>query len=287
MKNPTVRFILIVFALADAFLWYRIIFSSHVSTSVMHFLNIGQGDSELLELPGPVSLITDAGPDGSVVSEVDAVQGPRRRIDLAVITHPQADHFNGFNYLLGRYSIGAILINGRNDDPGVAEWYALLRKAKELDVPIITVGGGDRIHMGGTTVTFLSPDAGDLQSAELNDTGLVEYVKTPEFSALLTADTGFGVEKQLVERGSIRADILKVGHHGSKYSTSEEFLSAVKPAVSVIEVGKKNRYGHPGKETLERLSKFTKNIFRTDVNGRVSVIPKNGKLEVYAQFSKE
>jgi competence protein ComEC len=287
MKNPTIRFIITMFIVSDIFLWYRILGVPRVTSSAMHFLNIGQGDSELLELPGPVSLMTDAGPDGSVVSEMDAVSKTRRRIDLAVVTHPQADHFNGFNYLLGRYSIGAILLNGRNDDPGVAEWVMLLRKAKEFGVAVITVTGGDRIRIGSSTVTFLSPDAGDLQSAELNDTGLVEYVKTPQFSALLTADIGFGVEKQLVTRGGIRADILKVGHHGSKYSSSPEFLSAVNPAISIIEVGKKNRYGHPASVTLKRLSEVSQNIFRTDINGRVSVIPNNGKLEVYAQNANE
>ena len=110
----------------------------------------------------------------------------------------------------------------------------------------------------------------------------MELVKTPEFRTLLTADTGFNIEDWLVARhDDIRADVLKVAHHGSKYASDDAFLRAVDPAVAVIEVGAKNTYGQPGPSTLARLASATDAVvFRTDRDGTVEIYPEDGKLRV-------
>ena len=130
--------------------------------------------------------------------------------------------YNGYNYLLDSIFVGAFMVNGRDDDPPTASWSALLAKIHAEKIPMVTLARGDKITAGDSEDDILSPDSELVSSAELNDTGLVEFVKTPDLRTMLTADTGMNVEQFLLaRRDDIRADVLKVGHHGSKYATSE------------------------------------------------------------------
>jgi competence protein ComEC len=206
----------------------------------------------------------------------------KQYIDLALITHPQADHFNGYNFILDHYGVGAFLYNGRDDDPGVAAWTDLKNKIAAKHIPLITLAAGDSVRYAGNEVDILSPNPEFRESAELNDTGLVEMITTAHFRALFTADIGFNVENWLAQNiKDLHADILKVPHHGSKYSSGDAFLRAVDPSVAVIEVGAKNVYGQPGAATLARLASSTHaEIFRTDQNGTVEIYYENGKLMI-------
>jgi competence protein ComEC len=159
-----------------------------------------------------------------------------------------------------------------------------LEKIKAQNIPLVTLAAGDRVRYTENQIDFLSPDGNWIQSGELNDTGFVELVKAPAFRALLTADTGFNIEDYLVNKNiDIRADVLKVGHHGSKYSSGDAFLAAINPKVAVIEVGENNRYGHPTQETLARLAASVAKVFRTDQNGNIEIFAENGKLKVFAE----
>jgi competence protein ComEC len=274
--------LLVAFLALDIFVW-REIFAYNIPTEAKtYFLDVGQGDSELMVFPGGMTMMTDAGPTDAVLGSLEKALPGKRYIDLALITHPQTDHFNGYNFILDHYNVGAFLYNGRDDDPGVAEWTALKEKIKEKRIPFITLGAGDSIHYGNDEVDILSPNPEFDESAELNDTGLVEMVKTAHFSALFTADIGFNIEDWLVASvKDLRADILKVPHHGSKYSSSDAFLRSVNPSVAVIEVGAKNTYGQPGEATLARLASSTRSqVFRTDENGTVEIYYENQKLKV-------
>lgn len=278
---------LIIFALVvlDLLTWQGIISGRGAESPELYFLDVGQGDSELLVLPGGVKILTDSGPNQKVVGSLEKVLDPNDRyIDLAVITHPQLDHFNGFNDILSRYQIGAFIFNGRTDAAAIGEWETLMNKIKEKKIPLIVLASGDKIHFRENQVEIISPNRDFIQSAELNDTGLVELVKTPDFRALLTADIGANVENYLLKRFSaedLQVSILKVGHHGSKFSSSEDFLKAVEPRVAIIEVGSKNRYGHPTKEALERLKSSTNLIFRTDQSGNIKIVVEDNKLKIF------
>lgn len=263
--------------------WWNIVSSSNASrVARAYFLDVGEGDSELVVFPGNIKVMTDAGPDESVLASVGTVMpSGDDYIDLAVISHPQLDHFNGYYYLLDHYRIGAFIWNGRDDAPTVTEWAALLAKIRSKNIPIITLGGGDAIRYKNNEIDILSPDPDFAVSAELNDTVLVELVKTSGFRALLTADIGFNVEDHLLAQGKdLRADILKVAHHGSKFSSGDAFLKTVNPEIAVIEVGAKNKYGHPANETLARIASSTNAvILRTDQKGTIAIAAKNGKLK--------
>jgi competence protein ComEC len=129
---------------------------------------------------------------------------------------------------------------------------------------------------------MISPDSDFVQSGELNDTGLVELVKTPQLTSLFTADTGSNVEDSLLaNHADLRADILKIPHHGSKYASNSDFLRAVDPKIAVIEVGAKNSFGQPSKEALAHIASSTKaKIFRTDEDGTITITTKDGEIEV-------
>ena len=135
--------------------------------------------------------------------------------------------------------------------------------------------------MGEAVVTVLAPSPLEWESKELNDTALVFLIQTPEYRALYTGDIGANVEARLVRDYNLKANVLKVGHHGSRFSSSDQFLAEVLPDIAVIEVGK-NSYGHPTPAALGRLSKWAQAIFRTDQNGLVKIETKNNILNVSA-----
>lgn len=284
-NNSFNGFILVFFALffaVDFFVWSRIFFAKAADETQIRFLDVGQGDAELIIFPGNFKVLTDAGPDSKIIGELEKIPPlGDRYIDLAIISHPQLDHFNGFRYLLDRYRIGAFIYNGRSDTPGIQEWPDLISKIKKRGTPLIQLGAGDRIKHSGDKIDFLSPNSELIQSAELNDTGLVELIESRGLKALLTADIGAETEKYLVKHFNLRADILKVPHHGSRFSSSAVFLEAVKPKVAIIEVGNNNRYGHPTPETLKRLSNISAAIFRTDKNGQITASVIGEKLKIF------
>jgi competence protein ComEC len=279
--------LIIVLALAalTGFVWYLALFSRPIAEARIYFLDVGQGDAELLILPGGIKILTDAGPNQKILQSLQKVlPAGDRYIDIGVISHPQADHFTGFNYLLDNYKFGVFVFGGRSDSAGAGGWQTLLDKIKSQKIPLLTVSAGGGVKIGGNNISFLSPDNAYINSAELNDVGLVELIKTSSFRALLTSDTGVNIENYLIQKGvALKADILKVAHHGSKYSSGESFLEAVNPKVAVIEVGANNKYGHPTKDVLANLASVAAKIFRTDQNGSIEIFAENGKLKIFAE----
>ena len=284
-KLFTLPVIVTLFAL-NIFVWHTVSTNNRTARASLHILDVGQGDSELLLLPHNVAIVTDAGPDSTVAHSIARILPPTQHyIDIGIITHPQRDHYGGFKTLVDRYSFGAIVTNGREADNASREWKSLLEKIREKNILQIALQRGDRIRYESNSIEFLSPTPALRGSKELNDTGLVERVQTPDFSALLTADIGKKVEQLLLNnRDPIAADILKVGHHGSKFSSTKEFLDAVAPRAAAIGVGKNNTYRHPAAETLGRLEELSiRNVLRTDQHGTISIIPENGKLKIYTE----
>lgn len=274
-------FIFLALCGADVLLWHRILFAAQPAG--LYFLDVGQGDGTLLALEDGARILVDAGPDAQVARSLEAVL-PRNDwyIDLGVITHPQLDHFGGFQELLKRYTFGALVINGREADErgSGSPWVELKSLLEEHDIPLVVLHAGDRIRQGVEELTVFAPDTSLLQSAELNDTGFVMRADLRGVRALLTADVSALVEEYLIPHADLRADVLKVSHHGSKYSTGDALLAAVRPRIAVISVGRKNRYGHPAPETLARLTDSGIRVFRTDEYGTVHVTAQGGTARI-------
>lgn len=282
--DPISTGLLCALVVLDVAVWYQIAFRNFPTQPQISFFNVGQGDATLITLPGGVQMLVDAGPDGGISRVVEkALRSTDRRIDIGIVTHPERDHFGGFVSLLDRYQFGAMIINGR-DASGESEdeWQTLREKITARGIPLIVFEAGDGIRYGEHSAAFLSPDELLRESAELNDTGLVMLLHAPAFRLLLPADIGAAVEEHLAETQDIRADVLKVSHHGSKYSSSEAFLQAVSPAIAVISAGKSNRYGHPAPETLARLaSSSAARVFRTDTDGTVTILADGHTLKTF------
>ncbi|MDO8585357.1 MAG: hypothetical protein Q7R85_04575 [bacterium] len=280
---------LLLLAAADASLWFFVIAGNEtIRATQYYFLNVGQGDSELILFPrvggGTVKLLIDGGPDAKLSDELGKVLPANDRvIDLVLMTHPQLDHFGGFIDVLKNYRVGAFLGTGRVGTSGA--YGELMRVIRDRNIPYVTLAKGSRIMYGDTVIDVLSPNKRNLISKELNDGCLVLRVESYGVRALLTCDAGEHIERELVASDDVRADILKVGHHGSRFSSSANFLAAVNPKVAMIEVGK-NSYGHPTPAALNRLANVGAQIFRTDKNGRVKIVSDGGMLRVFAEIDK-
>jgi len=274
--NVVLIFGLIVF---DIFVWHSIIFGGLNKNLEAYFLNVGQGDSELVILPGNVKILIDGGPNNKVIANLSQIlPATDRYIDLIILSHPQADHFTGLIDVLKRYKVGAFIYNGRSGT--ASSWQELTEAIKKNRVPSIALVEGDKIRYQKNNLSFLSPGKKELESKELNDTVLVMLLENPWAKILFTGDIGFKIEKRILEKYNIKADVLKVSHHGSKYSSSEEFLKEALPKLSIIEVGK-NSYGHPTKEVLNRLASVESKIFRTDKDGLVKITADRGRLLIF------
>lgn len=267
----------------DVFIWNSILFPAFGKNPEIYFLDIGQGDSQLIVLPGPtggapIKILSDGGPDAKILRELSKVLSPEDRyIDIVLLSHPQLDHFGGLIEVLTRYQIGAFIYNGR--DGTASAWEDLKKVLKEKHIKTIILAGGDSLAYGESHLDILSPDAEFLKSEELNDTCLVALLSSHSAKALFVGDIGENVEEYLRNKYDIDVDILKVGHHGSRFSSSASFLKEASPKVAVIQVGK-NRYGHPTKEALSRLSQSGAKIYRNDRDGLVKITLGSGYVDI-------
>lgn len=243
----------------------------------IYFFDVGQGDSQLIKLPEGVQILIDGGPPNRrVLNELaSALATNDRYIDLIILTHPQLDHFGGLMDVFKSYQIGALIWNGRD---GTANVFAEFKEiVKESGVDILVLGKGDKIKYKNALINILSPDKNLIRAKDLNDTSIVAQLSFEGTKVLFTGDIGEDVEKVINISG---AHLLKVPHHGSKYSSSQRFLNFVKPRVAVIQVGG-NSYGHPTKEVLSRLEKVGAQVFRNDSHGTIRAVLDEGKIKIY------
>lgn len=249
--------------------------------AAVSFLDVGQGDAALVTLGGEVQILIDGGPPhGQLLEELGALLPPTdRTIELVVLTHPELDHYGGLIDLLRRYEVGAFVDTGVGKE--VDAYRALLAAMTAAPVRRITLRAGDRIRYGDSRFTVFSPDDRRAAARAKNDTSLVLALETGGARFLFTGDISAEVERALIPFVEAPFDVLKVAHHGSKFSSDAGFLTAVRPAVAVIEVGK-NSYGHPTRETLGRLEDAGARIYRTDRHGTVTVRVGKGELQVFA-----
>lgn len=250
----------------------------------IYFLSVGQGDSIFIETPLGHQILIDGGPDATI-SEKLARLLPfwDKEIDLIILTHPDRDHVAGLVDVLKRYRIDNVLWTGVVRD--TLEYDRWIEELTREETNIFIAKSGQRIiskrkdHLSQSVyldVLFPFQSMEGLKLDNGNETSIVGRLVFGENEVLLAGDISSKIERQLVDRGmDLRADILKVPHHGSKYSSSEFFLEKIAPNTAVIEVGK-NSYGQPSPETLERLKKFGIDTLRTDQDGDIKIVS-NGR----------
>lgn len=259
--------LLVLFFILDILVFSQI-FSivSNKNKLSIYFLPVGQGDSELAVLPGGAKVLIDGGPpDSLVLDNLDKILSPRDRyLDLIILTHPQQDHFGGLVEVLRRYKVGAFIWNGETgNNEGLND---LLDTTNIYKIPNIILVAGDEIKYKESQLKVLWPRIVNGGIEDINEDVIVLALESTGIKALFTADAGENTEAEIKNSYVGPIDILKVGHHGSKFSSSNEFLNAFKPKIAVIEVGK-NNYGHPTMEALNRLADVGARVFRTDKDG--------------------
>lgn len=244
----------------------------------VHFIDMSQGDSIYLQIPGNNDILIDGGDNskGPVVVSYLKNQGVDD-IELIIATHMHADHIGGLDDVLAAFRVEAVVDNGMSADTATYRDYRAAVQAEGC--PYQKAAPGQSWTFGSCTLKVLGPvrdhdDANNNSVVCLLDCGEVEF--------LLTGDAEAEAEADLLGK-PIAAEILKVGHHGSRTSTSQAFLNAVRSEVAVICVGAGNRYGHPHQETLDELAAAKVKVYRTDLNGTIVVATDGGTYTVSAE----
>lgn len=250
----------------------------------IHMLDIGQGDSILIVTPEKKAVLVDAGlvKAGDKVIETLEKYGISQ-IDLMVATHPHADHIGGMPKVLKAIPVKAFLDSGQEHP--TATYEKLLATVKE-EVGKLTVAragqnfeldSGIKIKILGPSKPLLEKVSGSIENAN----SVIMMLSYGDFRMIFTGDSEDETEERLLEKNfDLKAQVLKVAHHGSQYASSDEFLEKVSPEVALISCGEDNNYGHPSPPTLEKFKKAKVKVYRTDLQGEITVISDGKNYQV-------
>jgi len=262
-------------------LGYFLFFVSPVSTELrVVFLDVGQGDAILIQTPGQ-NILIDGGPDKNIIRKLDQyIPLTKRHIDLMILTHPDGDHLIGLVEVLQRWSVGAVAESGlRSYSPAYIEFNSLI-ESKNIKRHIINTPQR-MVLKDGLFFDFLWPFSKELiedDEGDCNFLSLVAMLNYKENGFLLTGDATKETEEELILKGlNLKADVLKAGHHGSKYSSGLDFLKEVEPEYAIISVGKDNDFGHPSLRVLDNFRKIKAEVLRTDKKGDI-IFESNGQI---------
>ena len=277
-------YVLLFLIFLSIVLWSVALHENHHGVLTFAVLDIGQGDSLFIESPTGTQVLVDGGPDKNLMKEIaNIVPWYDRHIDILVVTNPDVDHYSGFIPLMDKYSVDVVL------EPGTVNKYVeygvLEKEIADKKIPRILARRGQVVDLGGGAyLQVLFPDR-DVTNTSSNDGSIVMKLIYGETSVMLQGDSTAKIEHYLVSLSNpstnstsslqassgqvsdLKATILKVGHHGSKTSTTEEYVSAVSPLWAVMSSGANNNYGHPHKEVLDTLAKLNVPALDTCNNG--------------------
>ncbi len=250
-------------------IWY-FVFLPPVRDLKIVFCDVGQGDGTLLEFPDGKTALVDSGPDIKILECLGKnLPFYRRKIDLVFLSHPDADHVGGLNYVLNHYKVGRIIESGIGKNTKAYQSFADTVKAQQIP-EIIALQGTEFDITSKTKAKVLLPASvsGSTSLNNMSEILLLTYIKE---EILFTGDMEKEEATQMASfYPKLQANLIKIPHHGSKYSLDERFYYQLAPKYAIISVGVKNRYGHPHKEVLDFLGKRGIEIFRTDQLGDIT-----------------
>lgn len=264
--------LLIALAAGASFVWSLVFASSEEVFLTFWMLDIGQGDALFIETPDHYQILIDGGPNANVVQKLGEIMPFwDRTIDLVVLSHPHVDHVSGLIEILKRYEVAAILESNAAYETNEHELWQ--RARSEEGALFYSAEQGMRVEAGRyASISVLHPfsRADNRRFKNVHDANVVLMLDYGDTEFLLMGDAEDETEHALIERGLLQdIEVLKVGHHGSRTSTSPAFLSVIQPEIAAVSAGEKNRYGHPAKDVIERLQAFGVEILRTDLSGSI------------------
>jgi len=278
-KNK-IRILIVLFSIT-VIIWV-FVFKEAKQSDVLEidFFDIGQGDGIFIETGDNKQMLIDAGPSNVILDKLGKeIPFYDRYIDLVILTHPEHDHINGLIEVIKRYDVGAIITTGVvRDTNQYKEWVKII---EQKNIPIYIAQLGGEIDFGNNIKMDILYPFESLISQKIsntNNSSIVGKLVYRDFKVLLTGDIEKSVEKKLINSNiNLQADILKVPHHGSKTSSSKEFLKAVDSLINIIQAGKDNKYGHPHQEVLERMA----NVFVTGQIGDLEILTDGVSTEFF------
>ncbi len=233
-------------------------------------LDVGQGDSFLIQTTNGKQMLIDGGKDATVLGELSKVMPLNdRSIDIVLATHPDMDHIGGLDEVLKRYKVRVFVTSEVGGE--TAEYKSLMKLVQSKKIPAYFLRSGMKINFSDTEYfEVLFPDR-DVGGWETNTGSVVGKFVSGKRSILFTGDSPAPIEQYLAKKESknLDVDILKLGHHGSRTSTTSAYLKATTPSLALISAGKNNRYGHPHKEVLNLLKQFNVPYLSTQTEGAV------------------
>lgn len=245
----------------------------------VHFINVGQGDSILIQVNGKNMLI-DAGPKNSSKALLNYLNSKNiSKFDYVIATHPHEDHIGCMSFVINKYSINKFYAPKVTQSTKIFE--QMIESLQNKNLNIIPINSSTTsIDLGpNTKATIYSPVSTSYDN--LNNYSPVIKLTYFNNSFLFTGDAAFESEKEILQKNSdLNADVIKIGHHGSATSTSTDFLKAVSPKIAVISVGKNNDYGHPSSETLSLLKRNNIKLYRTDLDGTIVMTSDGNKIAI-------
>lgn len=260
------------------------------------FIDVGQGDSTLVSFPNGKRMLVDGGGEGNFGKDSESEFKPDRigvgervvseflwesgisSIDVVVATHPDADHIQGLEDVLRNFEVGVVLASGDDrDDP---DFLRLVIEAQRRSVPMVFVREGDFMNFGETRVEVLNPRLPG-SSEKVNSDSIVLRITFGNKRILLTGDIEGDAERRLLENPSlVRADVIKVPHHGSRTSSTESFIEAVSPQIAIIPAPVVSRFKHPHKEVVERWISCGASVYQTGFSGTITVTTDGHELRL-------
>lgn len=257
----------------DLFIWFVLLHEDRREILTVAFLDVGQGDSVFIESPNGIQLLIDGGSNASVLRALSEVTPfYDRSIDVLLATHADQDHIGGLSDVLSRFAVATVIQGGTTSDTSAYRAFERGTDNERADSRIVHAGDMVILDEGRNIVLdILFPDR-DASGFETNTGSIVARLSYGEVCFIFTGDSPIAVERYLIDvySDSLRCAVLKVGHHGSKTSSSLEFVTVVSPKYSVISAGKDNKYGHPHSEVLDIFNDAHAEVLRTDELGTIT-----------------
>ena len=269
MRTHKILLFLILGIILINFYIYSIIFYDNENL-VVYFLDIGQGDSTLIRSPSGRIILIDGGDGSTIMNKLSQVLPfGVRDIDLVIATHPDKDHINGLIPVFDKFNVPNFLYSNIEKDSDI--YKSLLDKVRKEGSTIFIAKRGQVFDLGGGAyLEILFPDR-LVSEVESNTGSIVSRIVYRDNEFLITGDSPQSIEKYLVylDGDTLSSDVLKLGHHGSKTSSSKIFLEKVRPSFGVLSYGKDNKYGHPNKEPLDFMADLSINPVSTAGGGSI------------------